>query len=39
MRKEKDNLFLDLGHKGIKALPISKTYLNNVTKQFTMEQL
>lgn len=37
MRKEKDGLYLDLGHKDLKEIPVSKTYLNEVTSHFTME--
>lgn len=35
MRKDKDGPYLDLGHKGIRQIPVSKTYLNQITDLFT----
>lgn len=35
LRKDKNGPYLDLGEVGIKEIPISKTYLDSVTKHFT----
>ncbi len=36
LRKDKNGPYLDLGESGIKEIPISKTYLESVTKHFTI---
>lgn len=35
LRKDKDGPYLDLGESSIKEIPVSKTYLDSVTKHFT----
>jgi len=37
MRKDKDGPYLDLGHKSIKEIPVSKSYLDQVTNHFSIE--
>lgn len=37
MRKDKDGPYLDLGQKSIKEIPVSKTYLEQVTNHFSYE--
>lgn len=37
MRKDKDGPYLDLGQKSIKEIPVSKSYLDQVTNHFSIE--